>query len=209
MNLWMMKMEIKSKEDFIELWEKYFSVECRDSAGNIIPIREIERDGRGKIYLKINRTSSELVCYFNPPSPSLHMSCMRNPKIPDGLVFKVNFARKIVSIYIVELKKTITNKLQEAALQLERILFFIRSLGIDRCFEMEVLLIIAYENCNKTNMSNFMSNAQTNKYLYHLYAGFLKALEGQVAQFPIKLPFCPYIELQLQVAKFFDEIELP
>ncbi len=200
--------KIESKEDFMKIWNHTFKCQCKET-DSTVKIAETQREGRGEIFLKfpIANSSKQFVLQCEL-SQGLDISYLRSSKRPDGLVFFVDLAKRIIQIYIVELKKTITRKLEAANEQINTLFYFIQSLSLEKCFDVRYYCVIGYQNCNEQNVaSKIMPNIE-NKFIAKLYDGFLESCKNKKGYMPIRYPFCKFETYELFSIRFNETLEI-
>ncbi len=198
--------KIDSKEDFVKIWNYTFKCQCKET-GSTVKIVETQSEGEGEIFLKfpISSPSKQFVLQCDV-TQGLNISYLRSSKRPDGLVFFVDLVKRVIQVYIVELKKTITRKLEDANKQINTLFYFIQSLSLDKCFDVRYYFVIGYQNCNKQNMVPKITPSNRNRFIATLYNGFLESCEKKKGNMPILHPFCTFEIYDLYSVKFHETL---
>ena len=200
--------KIDSKEDFIGMWNQMFKCKCKEE-GSIVKIKETQSEGEGEIFLKftIMDSSKQFVLQCDL-SQGFSISYLQSSKKPDGLVFFVDLVKRVIQVYIVELKKTITRRLEDANKQINTLFYFIQSLSLEKCFDVRYYCVIGYQNCNKQSMAPKITPSNRNRFIAKLYSGFLESCKNKKGDMPILHPFCTFEIYDLYSVKFHETLEI-
>ena len=195
--------KITNYKDFENYWNKFLNL-CDIkiyTQNSIIEISEKEKSGKGEIYLEFSNLDDKKFVVEILTSPKNNSCCIKRPKNCDGILMYIDLINEKVKIYLIELKTTLTNKIEEANEQIRNAYWFISSLNLFQCFKLTFEVILAYKNFNKTNLLTMTKDVLKNEFKYKLYSYVL----NDTYKFPIMLPFCKYIELKLELMKFSEK----
>ena len=195
-------MKVENKTDFFKWWEDLFPLCKIEEVSNEIVIKELEKNGEGEINLKFkNRFNDKRFLVNFKMDSNFNLKCIPKTKNCDGIVLLVDLENKIVKVFLVELKKTLTDKIEKSNKQIQYGYMFVNSLLFVKCgFKMEYMVILGYSNLNEQNLLN---NGIKNKFIRSLYLSITKK-----NNYPIKHPFCEFKTFDLRLVKFDETLEI-
>ncbi|EDM23273.1 1-deoxy-D-xylulose 5-phosphate reductoisomerase [Caminibacter mediatlanticus TB-2] len=191
--------EIKDYKDFQKYWNEFFNL-CNINIytkKSIIKIIEKEKSGKGEIYLEFKNLNDKNFVIEILTSAKNNSCCINKKKNCDGILLNINVKNKNMNIYLIELKTTLTSKIEEANEQIRNAYWFISSFNLFKCFDVHCEVILAYRNFNKTNLLNMRKNIDIRNTFKNTLYSF-----DETSKFPIMLPFCKYIELNVELLEF-------
>ena len=195
-------MKVENKADFFKWWENLFPLCKIEEVSNEIIVKEFEKSGEGEINLKFkNRFSDKKFLVNLKMDSNFNLKCISKTKNCDGVILLVDLEDKIIKVFLIELKKTLTDKIEDSNLQIQYAYMFVNSLLFVECgFKMEYIVILGYSNLNKQNLLN---NDLKNKFIQSLYFSIIKE-----NNYPIKHPFCEFKTFDLKLVKFYETLEI-
>ncbi|MEO1928297.1 MAG: hypothetical protein ABGX26_06370 [Nautiliaceae bacterium] len=197
-------MIVKNSNELVSVFNNIFGKCIIEEKVREISIEELEENGKGKINIIIKKGNKALKI---KPNDKINIGCIKKPNKPDGIVFEINFKQKKIIVYLVELKKNLLSKLEKAIEQLSKAYWFVKSLSLEECFDMEFVLILGYKDeLNEQNLELFREN-EPNLLLREAYnAIYEKYKNRKNIKFPVKLPFCKFKLLNFELKKMEDII---
>lgn len=192
-------MIVKNSNELISVFNNIFGKCIIEEKINVVYIEELEEDGKGKIKIVIKKGNKALKI---KPDDKINIGCIKKTNKPDGIVFEINFKQKKMIIYLVELKKNLLGKLEKVIEQLSKAYWFVKSLSLDECFDMEFVLILGYKDeLNEQNLE-LIREDEPNLLLREAYnAIYEKYKNRKNIKFPVKLPFCKFKLLNFELKK--------
>jgi len=197
---------VNNKNDFICALEKFVNFGTSNNIeinfeNNQIVIEELEKDGKGEIYLDISSSASENNNFFIKIKHCPNHTIGSNPNHNDGIVLKVNLITKNIEVFCFKLKKQLRlNKLEKASKQLVSAYRFISYMQFEKCFSVKYKFFISYQSNNLEDDADSLKNIDS--YNYKLFNSIYKKEQ----QIPLLVPFCSYEKFDVQQVEFGNVI---
>jgi len=191
-------MTLKDSSDFIQIFNELFG-KCEIVEQKELPVSidELEKKGEGRIYIWLKEDNE---IFKIVPSNKINIGCIKKQNKPDGIILEVNFENKKIFVYLIELKKNLISKLEKAIEQLSKAYWFIKSLSLEECFKVKVILILGYKDeLNEQNLE--LLKFSENELLKEASNAISNYLRGKKSKFPVKLPFCKYKLLNFKLQR--------
>lgn len=142
-----------NKENFITQIKNFTSSSSSTNitdvfSGNIISIIETSEGGEGEIKLDISKKVQNQDCFFlKIEHLNIHTIGLRKNHC-DGIVLYINLIEKEISVYLFELKTSVSLKVlfEKAYIQLYNAYLFIKYIDFENCFNTKYNMCIGYGN---------------------------------------------------------------
>ena len=198
---------ISTKEQFLKTLQEFTKVNRQNNTisefqDDKIVIDETEDEGKGEIYLDISQYRQSEIFFVKIAHLSTHTIGTNNSH-NDGIVLKVDLNRRLIEVFLFELKKQLRfNKLEKAVKQLASAYRFVNYMQLDNCFGVKYNFFIVYKTNNIAREYDNLKDIRG--YQMKLFTTIFEKKD----KIPIQIPFCKYREFDFQQIQFGETISI-